>query len=136
MSAYGIQINPYDPFVANAMINGKQMTITWNVDDLKQSHESAFEITMFATYLSGIYGTQLTVHSNEVHDYLGMDLVYSEKGNVKVLMIKYLDKVLKEFPEDIRLPIVLPSAEYLFLVRENEEAMPLPERQKLESSTI
>ena len=30
-------INPYDPCIANATINGKQMTITWHVDDLKVS---------------------------------------------------------------------------------------------------
>jgi hypothetical protein len=31
-------INPYDPCVANAIINNKQMTITWHFDDLKVSH--------------------------------------------------------------------------------------------------
>ncbi len=31
-------INPYDPCVANTIINGKQMTITWHVDDLKVLH--------------------------------------------------------------------------------------------------
>jgi hypothetical protein len=31
-------INPHDPCVANKMIDGKQMTICWHVDDLKASH--------------------------------------------------------------------------------------------------
>jgi len=31
-------INPYNQCVANKMINGKQCTIIWNVDDLKISH--------------------------------------------------------------------------------------------------
>ena len=34
----GFEINPYDPCVANKMVNGKQLTITWHVDDLKVSH--------------------------------------------------------------------------------------------------
>ena len=34
----GFIINPYDPYVANMMINGKQMTITWHVNKLKISH--------------------------------------------------------------------------------------------------
>ena len=34
----GYKVNPYDPCVANKMINGKQHTITWHVDDLKSSH--------------------------------------------------------------------------------------------------
>ena len=28
----GFEVNPYDPCVANTMINGSQMTVTWHVD--------------------------------------------------------------------------------------------------------
>ena len=34
----GFEVNPYDPCVANRMVNGKQHTIVWHVDDLKCSH--------------------------------------------------------------------------------------------------
>ena len=34
----GFQNNPYDPCVANKMIDGEQMTNVWHVDDLKVSH--------------------------------------------------------------------------------------------------
>jgi hypothetical protein len=34
----GFTINPYDPCVANKMIEGKQMTICFHVDDCKLSH--------------------------------------------------------------------------------------------------
>jgi len=34
----GFRINPYDSCVANKVINGKQCTIGWHVDDLKISH--------------------------------------------------------------------------------------------------
>ena len=30
----GFEINPYDPCVANKMVNGSQMTVTWHVDEL------------------------------------------------------------------------------------------------------
>ena len=30
----GFSINPYDPCVANKMVNGKYMMVTWHVDDL------------------------------------------------------------------------------------------------------
>ena len=55
LKKYGFTINPYDPCVANAMINGYQMTVIWHVDDLKVSHKDPKEIDKFATYLSGIY---------------------------------------------------------------------------------
>ena len=31
-------VNPYDPCVANMMVNGAQITLCWHVDDLKISH--------------------------------------------------------------------------------------------------
>jgi len=36
----GFEINPFDPCVANKMVNGMQMTIRWHVDDLMISHLS------------------------------------------------------------------------------------------------
>jgi len=84
LEAYVFKVNPFDPCVANADINGKQMTVRWYVDDLQVSHMDEFEITKFADYLVGIYGDKLTAHHGDVHDYLGMDLDCSEKGRVKV----------------------------------------------------
>ena len=39
LESEGFKINPYDPCIANKMVNGKQMTIAWHVDDLKVSHK-------------------------------------------------------------------------------------------------
>ena len=36
--SWGFKLNDYDNCVANKMINGKQCTIVWHVDDLKISH--------------------------------------------------------------------------------------------------
>ena len=41
----GLKINFYDPCLANKMVNGKQMMITWHVDNLKISHMDARVIT-------------------------------------------------------------------------------------------
>ena len=35
----GFEVNPYDPCVANKVVNGCQKTICWHVDDLKVSHK-------------------------------------------------------------------------------------------------
>jgi Reverse transcriptase (RNA-dependent DNA polymerase) len=35
LSGIGFEINPYNPCIANRVINGKQHTITWHVDDIK-----------------------------------------------------------------------------------------------------
>ena len=36
--SYGFELNPYNPCMANKIINGEQLTICWHVDDLKSSH--------------------------------------------------------------------------------------------------
>ena len=35
LKSIGFVINPYNPCVANSIINGKQMTVVWHVDDMK-----------------------------------------------------------------------------------------------------
>ena len=54
-------INPYDPCVANKMIEGSQHTVIWHVDDLKCSHKKSFVNALFATWLGTIYGKKLTI---------------------------------------------------------------------------
>ena len=68
INVYGFKISPYDQCVANADLNGHQMTVMWHVDDLKVSHKDPFEITFFAQYLSTKYGEQMTVKFGQVHD--------------------------------------------------------------------
>ena len=43
----GFEVNPYDPCVANKIVNGSQITICWHVDDLKVSHIDEDVITAF-----------------------------------------------------------------------------------------
>ena len=39
MEIYGFKLNPYDPCVANKIIEGKPLKIVFHVDDLKASYE-------------------------------------------------------------------------------------------------
>ena len=103
-------------------INGSQMTVCWHVDDLKVSHKDSFEVTKFSTYLAAIYGNKMTRTQGPVHEYLGMDLDLSEKGNAKISMIKYICRVLKEFPEEITGSVPTPYTDNLFMVRDDKDA--------------
>ena len=38
LEEWGFERNPYDWCMVNKMVNGKQCTIVWHVDDLKVSH--------------------------------------------------------------------------------------------------
>ena len=72
-------MNPYNPCVFNDKKNGKQLMITFHVDDLKVSDMDMFLITLFAWYLSRIYVNKLVVPQEKVHDYLGINFDISEK---------------------------------------------------------
>ena len=108
------------------MVNGGQITVLWHVDDLKMSHKSEFGITRFADYLISIYGG-LARSRGKVHDYLGMNIDFSENGKLQVSMITYLINVVKEFPEELVAAALSPSPDHLFKVRPENEARYLPE---------
>ena len=73
----GFKVTSHDPCVANKMVNGEQMTVTWYVDDLKVSHKDGAEIKKFASYLRDTYDNKLVEHYRDVHDHLGVDIDYS-----------------------------------------------------------
>jgi hypothetical protein len=43
----GFVLNPYDPCVPNKVVDGKQITVRWHVDDLKVSHCDPAQVTNF-----------------------------------------------------------------------------------------
>ena len=85
---YFFKVNPYDPCIANKMINGKQMTVIWHVDDLKISHMDSNEVIKCIEHFKKIYSNRMTVHCGKVHEYLGMDLDFSSAKVLKIGMIK------------------------------------------------
>jgi hypothetical protein len=49
-------LNPYDSCVANKVVDGKQMTVCWHVDNLKVSHCDSAQVTILGKWLSKKYG--------------------------------------------------------------------------------
>ena len=86
-------------------------------------------ITKLLVYLRGIYGNSIAVHRGHKHDYLGMDLDFSENGVFKCSMIPYIDTIFSDFPEAITTSAPSPHTDSLFKVRDEEESKYLPEKQ-------
>jgi hypothetical protein len=74
LGGWGFIINSYGPCIANKMIEGKQCTILWHVDDLKISHVRSQVVKDVIQMLNRIFGkeTPMTKWIGKVHDYLGM----------------------------------------------------------------
>jgi hypothetical protein len=121
LQAIGFELNPYDPCVANKMVDGNQLTVMWHVDDLKISCVDRKAIDDVLDYLREKYGDGRVVHDGDVHDYLGVDHDYSEKGVVKMSMMKHLDKIFEDFPEEVGKIASSPASDHLFQVRDAEE---------------
>ena len=86
------------------------------------SQKDPFGVTKFSQYLSTIYGNKLKVKRGDIHDFLGMHLDYSETGVVKVSIIKYLQKVLENLPEELRGTLYTPALDHILQVRGENEA--------------
>ena len=59
------------------IVNGKQMTITWHVDDLKRSHVDAYESKKVIEWMKGIYGSYTKEYHEKKQDCLGIPLNFS-----------------------------------------------------------
>ena len=82
--------------LANKIINGKQCTIVWHVDNLKISHVDSKVVDEIIASLKSEYGKvgKMSVRRGKKHDYLDTTLDFSSKGNFIVDMEPYLDDIL------------------------------------------
>jgi len=73
--SWGFMINPYDQCMANKVINGKQCTIVWHVDDIKISHMSKDVMEDVIKSLNKRFGKEslLTTTRGKVLKYLGLN---------------------------------------------------------------
>ena len=70
LQEWGFEPNPYDSCVVNKMINGKQCTVGWHVDDLKISHMDPAVVDHVIDLMDEEFGkeTPLTKSCGKVHD--------------------------------------------------------------------
>ena len=127
LEVIGFQVNPYDPCVANRIVRGRQHTVIWHVDDLKSSHVNKKVNDEFLEWLKSKYANDgignVSVTRGRRHEYLGMTLVFTNEGNLKIEMINYIDKMCKEFPEKLDGDTKYPWTEKLFSVDKNSDEL-------------
>ena len=67
------ELNPYDLFLSNANIEGKQCTVCWYVDDNKISHEDPKVVGKAIKMIEGKFG-KMTQTSGDEHNFLGANI--------------------------------------------------------------
>ena len=119
----GFELNPYDPCVANKIINGKQCTITWYVDDLKASHVEEEVVESIIDTIEAKFG-KMTVCRGKEHTYLGMNITINDDGTVSILMPQYIKEAIEMFGEDVSQGASTPAKKGLFNIKDAPELDP------------
>ena len=96
--------NPYDPCVANRIVDKKQHTVRFHVDDLMASHIDPKVNDKFDVWLQLMYGQhgKVQTHRGNKHDFLGMTFEFGG-GKVSIDMSAYVKDMLDEFPVKLEL---------------------------------
>ena len=115
---WGFMPNRYDSCVVNKMVDGKQLSVAWHVDDLKVSHEKEEVLDEFIGMMQNEFGKDapLSISCGLVQDYLGMTLDFSEKGRVMVKMNDYVKNMLNDAPASMDVKAATPAVAHLFKV--------------------
>ena len=120
IESIGFKVNPYDPCVANQIVNEKQHTVCWHINDLKLSHidptvNDDFYKWLDASYASNEIGQVKAIRGKQ-HDYLAMVLDFSIPGVLQVNMTPYVKSMIDKFPEKLSGKTKGPWNENLFKV--------------------
>ena len=108
------------------MIDGKQCTIAWYVDDMKISHVDPNVVTMTIGKLEQRFD-KMTVTRGREHVFLGMNIRYTNDKTAVITMKDYLAEAIEESTLEITKTAATPAGKDLFDV--NEHAAPLSLRQ-------
>jgi len=122
LQGMGFVLNPYDKCVANCMIDGKQCTIAWYVDDTKISHISHKVVTEIILKIEEKFG-KMTVTRGKEHVFLGMNIRYTKEGTAVVQMRDYLVEALEESEMEITRATSTPAKKNLFDVDEKSPVL-------------
>jgi hypothetical protein len=125
----GFKLNPYDTCVANKMINGKQCTVGWYVDDNKISHVDDKVVTGIIEKIENRFG-KMTVTRGKKHVFLGMHITFHhDTGTVDILMKEQVKEAIQDFDDDISRTAATPAKRDLFEIDEDSELL-TPEKQE------
>jgi len=121
----GFTINPYDPCVANAEIEGSQCTICWYVDDTKISHAKPEVVTKVITEMESAFGA-MEVKRGKNHVFVGMDFSLTDDKRICITMKEYVDECIEAFLEaggKLEGKANTPAKNGLFIVTDGENEL-------------
>jgi hypothetical protein len=129
----GFQLNPVDRCVANKIINGKQCTVAWYVDDNKISHVDPKVVTEIIEKIEQRFG-KMSVTRGKIHTFLGMDISFENK-KVKIDMKAYCEQAIDDYHRDVFGSAATPARRDIFEVEEDAPLLSEEDRENFHSVT-
>ncbi len=90
------KINWYDKCVANKIVNGKECTILWYIDDLKISHVDSAVVDQMIQEIEKRF-EKMTVSRGRDHKYMEMTISFPGNGTVSIKMTSYIEEATTAF---------------------------------------
>ncbi len=78
------------------------------------------------------YGMTVVTHGNK-HNYVEIDIEFTNDGEAKILMTDYIKEAIDAFPEDCSIPASTPAASHLFKVNDECPKVNETDRKNLHS---
>jgi hypothetical protein len=115
------------------MINGKQCTIGWYVDDTKITHEDPNVVTSVIEKLESLFG-KMSVTRGDEHVFLGMKITYNrEKRTASVSMKDYLVEAITKSGLAITKAASTPATKDLFALSAASPFLPKNQQEVFHS---
>ena len=115
------------------MVDGKQLTMAWHVDDLKVLHEKEIALDDFIEMMEKEFGQDapLSVSRGPIQEYLGMTLDFSVADQVTINMSDYVKTMLNGAPTSMDGKAATPAAAHLFKVNADDPKLLTKEKQEM-----
>ena len=117
LESEGFIVNPYDLCVTNKVINGKQCTLAWYVDENKLSHVDVEVVENVLSMIKHNFG-EITMARGKEHDFLGMRIKLRDDQKIELDMSDQLQEAIDAFGEKIEGHTVTPAKSDQFFLRE------------------
>jgi hypothetical protein len=130
----GFKLNPYNSCVANCMIDGKQCTMVWYVDDTKISHIDPNVVTTIIQKLEERFD-KMTVTRGKEHNFWGMHIWYTNNKTALITMKEYLQEANDESCLDVSHTAATPATRSLFKVDDKAKLLGKAESEAFHSVT-
>ena len=124
LADWGFEQNFYKPCCWNTMIEGKQFTIVFHIDDCYLSHVNPMIVTEIIQKFDKTYATidKLTVQRGSIHEYLRMTVDFSTPGEVRLNLYDMIQRLINSLPGDMIGEKNTAAPSYLFDISNDNES--------------